>query len=115
MFLNVGLIVHAPLCRLSVAEDTFPESREADPTKTQVNLTLLRLSAALPNRRALVLDGAGCQSARALQQQPPPSPSQGAVAAQRVAADVVVPNAVSETYSKIVELGVCQAFHGSLL
>ena len=98
--------------RFLVAEDTFPESREADPVKAEVNATILRLSAELPNRRAMVLDGAGCESARALQRECPGAASERT--RTRTAEDVVVPNAVSETFRRIKALQLCEAFHGSL-
>ena len=49
-----------------MAEDTFPESREINPEKAAVNQTLADLSAEVPNRRCLVLDGASCSSVRVL-------------------------------------------------
>ena len=49
-----------------MAEDTFPESRETNPEKAAVNQALAALSANVPNRRCLVLDGASCSSVRVL-------------------------------------------------
>ena len=98
--------------RFLMSEDTFPESREINPEKAAVNQTLAELSADVPNRRCLVLDGATCSSVRVLRGMG--AEDSESAAGSRQASDVVVPNVVTTTFLEIQKLQICEAFHGSL-
>eukprot|EP00873_Tetraselmis_striata_P025525 jgi/Tetstr1/445789/TSEL_033436.t2 len=91
--------------RAFVMEDSFPELQELAAVKAQVNQELVSLSAWLPNRRALVLDGPGCKTVQALRA----CPTQ-----RREAVDIVVPNNCSTSYRRIAEAARCTAHYGSL-
>ena len=95
----------ASLRHYVVHADSFTRQRESHEDKRRVNEALVRASAGLANRRCLVLDGAQCNSAKALLG----CPAQG-----RRARDVVVPNSCTQTYLAIQAAGTCLAYHGSL-
>jgi hypothetical protein len=94
-----------PQYRTFVAKDAFPVIRGLSPDKTMVNEFLVCLSGKLPNKRCLVLDGARCNSVRALL---------GCQDQCRTSNDIVVPNYCTDTFLRIREQGLCTAYYGSL-
>jgi hypothetical protein len=74
--------------RYFVERESFPPAREGHAEKSAVNEAVVAEAAKISNPRCIVLDGPGCESARALL---------ACSARARAAADVVVPNACTET------------------
>lgn len=93
------------LRHFTVHGDTFPEQREAHAEKESVNAGLVEASAGLANKKCLVLDGAQCNSTKALL---------GCKQQQRQKEDVVVPNSCTQTYLAIKAAGLCLPYLGSL-
>lgn len=86
-----------------VERESFPVAREGHAEKCAVNAAVVSEALSVGNKRCIVLDGPGCESARAL-----------CATGDREAVDIVVPNACTETYIAIRDSGLCLAYHGSL-
>ncbi|EKX44189.1 hypothetical protein GUITHDRAFT_109974 [Guillardia theta CCMP2712] len=85
-------------------KDTFSSSRESAIHKTAVNEILVRLSRTVQNKKMLILDGASCNSVRALSSSDQRSCKE----------EIFVPNNCTETYLKICGSNLCTVFHGSV-
>jgi len=99
---DVGFHLVPASRRVLTCEDSFVALNENTAHKRIVNDALVCLTKDLSNRRALVLDGPGARTAKAL------------VCSSRTSDDIVVPNICSQTYTSIQKTGVCRPFYGSL-